>query len=204
MKRGTSAPSRLCLYYRSRFALAHCSHSEAAGLIGRTRLSGVYSRAKVGQSCPSQQASLCISRLLLRHPQEIYALAERSRFVRWRSWKSPWNKNHVVWMNHFLNAHMCVRRWGGGHTETGAAKKSDGWNIWSKVSEFWVGITCAEPSWLEISRPLRTERRRWVWVQLERGGGPREEEVMFEGAEVGTVTDYRWRWRSIHRWDFQQ
>lgn len=49
MKSGTSAPSRLCLDYRSRFDLARCAHSGAAST-GRTSLSGVYSRAKVGQS----------------------------------------------------------------------------------------------------------------------------------------------------------
>lgn len=27
---------------------------------------------------------------------------------------------------------------------------------------------------------------------------------MFEGAEVGTVTDYRWRWSPVHCWDFRR
>lgn len=81
-------------------------------------------------------------------------------------------------------------------TETeAAARKRDGWNIGSK---FCVWIMCAGHSWLQISRQARTERKRKVWGQLERGDGAREEEVLFEGAEVGTVKDCRWRGSPMH------
>lgn len=69
----------------------------------------------------------------------------------------------------------------------------------ANFGSFCVRIMCAGHSWLQISRQARTERKRKVWVvQLERGDGVREEEVLSEGAEVGTVTDYRWRGSPTH------
>lgn len=52
MKRGNSAPSRVGLFYRNHFGLAHCSDLQAAFIYWTTSYCRWFLLAKVGHSSP--------------------------------------------------------------------------------------------------------------------------------------------------------
>lgn len=123
MRRGTGAPSRLSLCYRSRFGLAHRCHSEAA-FVRSTRRSGVCSQAKEGRPFPSQNA-------LLRSSHRLpMCVTRQNQICPMVLLKVTLKEKWCCLAESVEGSHMHERRWGwgawAGYRSGGRRREMDG------------------------------------------------------------------------------